>query len=755
MVDEGQLRSDRIRKKERVWILGGGLGGLSTAWALSANEAARARFEVHVYQPGWRLGGKGRTGRNPNNQYRVIEHGLHAFGGYYHNVFRLLRACATDTEIHRLFEAETRIAFPIDLAERGEAPQPKIVAFDWPTLGENAPGGWQSLPGGPRLAPTVPQLIGRMISYLGRLDLFDPSSRHQRVSNGSTKRSSRYLSTVAVQQLKEVKERSPRRLQSDLGDADEAKIENLLGEAEQVAQMFSDGSRPDAQKAEPQKGWQQQQSRSLDTVGQLARVTLGLLEQLPEESSSPFELPDANGEAAPSAEERRALWRTVTRVCLASVVGILRFEADRKGLDCLNCLDFREFLQLSGASSATVNSGVVKGMYDYVFAYKDGDPDAPALAAGVAVRFMLLFFLDSEGGLQWHMTRGMGESVVLPLYEKLKEQGVNFHYYREACGMDLSADGSRVVGVRMRHQVGHPPEPKAGALDPYLATYEVRRPDDGTVERLQYWPDQPPPETLGGQPLSELASRAPGRADFGLEGPVAGAELPEPIQYWVSEDFDALVLAVPPAAVAPWLPKQLKPDWVDLIKPEHNVSTFSAQVWTRTKPRLRRFILVGGDDRAYPSVADMSHQLAYDHTGAEGLFFLVGQAKRRAGQTGASAAEAARRSYQAFVDRNADLHRSRFAVLEDVTDLHVQKNLLPADLYCCSAPHTVNRRPRADYEPVRNLALAGDWVKTGLDFGCAEAAVLAGFQAANKFLRRAQLPEVETYVAGGPAQEVL
>ena len=40
---------------------------------------------------GWRLGGKGASGRGPSG--RIEEHGLHIWMGFYENAFRLMREC--------------------------------------------------------------------------------------------------------------------------------------------------------------------------------------------------------------------------------------------------------------------------------------------------------------------------------------------------------------------------------------------------------------------------------------------------------------------------------------------------------------------------------------------------------------------------------------------------------------------------------------------------------------------------------------
>src|SRR5947199_9893392 len=51
----------------------------------------RGRYQVTVDQLGWRLGGKGASGRGPAG--RIEEHGLHVWMGWYENAFRLVREC--------------------------------------------------------------------------------------------------------------------------------------------------------------------------------------------------------------------------------------------------------------------------------------------------------------------------------------------------------------------------------------------------------------------------------------------------------------------------------------------------------------------------------------------------------------------------------------------------------------------------------------------------------------------------------------
>ncbi len=74
----------------RVAVLGGGIAGLTAAYELSRPEHNGA-FDVSVYQLGWRLGGKGASGRDLEHSARIQEHGLHLWFGFYANAFRLMK----------------------------------------------------------------------------------------------------------------------------------------------------------------------------------------------------------------------------------------------------------------------------------------------------------------------------------------------------------------------------------------------------------------------------------------------------------------------------------------------------------------------------------------------------------------------------------------------------------------------------------------------------------------------------------------
>ena len=75
--------------KKQIAVLGGGAASLFAVWDLVHSDPHA--YDITVYQMGWRLGGKGASGRNAKLGNRIEEHGLHLMFGFYENVFRVIR----------------------------------------------------------------------------------------------------------------------------------------------------------------------------------------------------------------------------------------------------------------------------------------------------------------------------------------------------------------------------------------------------------------------------------------------------------------------------------------------------------------------------------------------------------------------------------------------------------------------------------------------------------------------------------------
>ena len=103
-----------------------------------------------------------------------------------------------------------------------------------------------------------------------------------------------------------------------------------------------------------------------------------------------------------------------------------------------------------GASSAALDCAIVRGMYDLVFAFRDGDPEQPAFAAGLGLELATRMLYDYDGSLFWKMEAGMGEIVFAPLFQVLEERGVRFEFFHRID--EVRSDAGKVTSIAMAKQ---------------------------------------------------------------------------------------------------------------------------------------------------------------------------------------------------------------------------------------------------------------------------------------------------------------
>src|SRR3954447_779779 len=136
VTSSGRLRlgdGARARALPKVVILGGGVAGMTAAMELSRPGWQQRYESITVYQYGWRLGGKGASGRGAHE--RIEEHGLHIWLGFYDNAFRLLRECYEElgrdssVPIRSIGEAFERASLFIVQEPRGDGWVPWFAEF--------------------------------------------------------------------------------------------------------------------------------------------------------------------------------------------------------------------------------------------------------------------------------------------------------------------------------------------------------------------------------------------------------------------------------------------------------------------------------------------------------------------------------------------------------------------------------------------------------------------------------------------------
>ena len=87
--------------KEKLIVLGGGCSAMAAVFGITDRAGWQDKFDITVYQPGWRLGGKGAAGRNAKMGQRIEEHGLHMLMGCYQNAFATLEWANAPVQLTR------------------------------------------------------------------------------------------------------------------------------------------------------------------------------------------------------------------------------------------------------------------------------------------------------------------------------------------------------------------------------------------------------------------------------------------------------------------------------------------------------------------------------------------------------------------------------------------------------------------------------------------------------------------------------
>lgn len=417
--------------QEKIAILGGGIASLSAAFALSQ---APQNYAITVYQMGWRVGGKGASGRNRDHNERIEEHGLHVWSGIYENAFRVIRQCYA--EIKRAPDAPLagwQDAFkPANFFVLEEQFKDRWV--DWLI---NVPSN-DALPGEPdaKLTLSLWQYIGEAIAFI----------REQHGTPTKTHASSTIWLTIL--------QRFVGFTQRILSNLNIRGI--LLWLARQIARL--------------QWSFMQTWGRNI-----ILWLLEGFMRRLWQRTQPKIDNDDL-----------RRRW-IIINFAYANLRGALENNVIEHGFDQLDGDDYREWLaryiypDYVDSRSLTLNAPPAWFLYDAIFAYREGDLNKPDLAAGVALRVLVRMAFTFKGALIWKMQAGMGDTVFTPLYQALKQRGVKFEFFHRVDGIQLNADKSSIASINLGIQA----RIKHGDYDPLVM-----------VKGLACWPSAPLYEQL-------------------------------------------------------------------------------------------------------------------------------------------------------------------------------------------------------------------------------------------------------------------
>ncbi len=689
----------RESEKQKVVVLGGGVGAMAAVFALtSPDNPRRDDYDVTVYQMGWRLGGKGASGRNARYHQRIEEHGLHIWMGWYHNAFRLLRECydqlgRAPTEPLALWSDAFKAHRLVTLMDRHDGLwKPWHVRF--PLTGDEPGGGYPSISGQVQLLLGWGRVIRSVLREKGDAgvrflrDVLGAGSILGLASSGLPGlllflRATALDRTVGASRCRRVR-RTAQRLRS--------RVHAAMGSG-----VYDDDDTL---------------RRSTEMLDLVCTVVMGLIDE---------------GVAA--------------------------------GTSTFNDLDEQElrgFLRKHGCRPELLDCAFLRAYYNLALAYRSGDSTDPAnedAAAGVAVNIMLRACCGYRGAFMWEMQAGMGDTIFAPFYQVLRSRGVRFEFFHTVRALRPSKDGGSVTEIHLERQVdlvhdeyqplvdvqGLPCWPSEPLYDQIVRGDLLKAGAEGhryDLESLE----------SGWSPAGEVTLRK--GEDFqhvilGIPAMAQSFALPLAERNASWRTMMDQVETVATQAVQLWLgPSAPDLGWQS---PRDELHT--------PPPRT----VLGAFAQPFHTWADFSH-LASSEAWPDGLrpgsiAYLLGTIPAAMEE----AAEASRSEGNSSYVRAASLEwLSRYARIlwpalcredgslrwdllvdpyersgaERACSQYYRANTEGSERYVQHSSGTTKFRLRAGESGFRNLILAGDWIDTGICGGCVETATMSGLQAA-------------------------
>jgi uncharacterized protein with NAD-binding domain and iron-sulfur cluster len=692
---------------KKIAILGGGISALTTALELSNEPDWKERYDITIYQMGWRLGGKGASSRNESASNRIEEHGLHIWLGFYENAFALIRKCYA--------ELDRPAGTPLATWRDAFKPHSFIVLEDqvegqWSHWAWNLPTN-ERLPGDGGDIPTIWDFLVMAIQWVEEKfkdELAEaltgvahpPVGPHPSWWGGIFNLFGKGLETAAMTFGEIVLKIAKRKAASMSRDPNEHSAHD-----HQVLHWLSQ------------------------------RFAMWLHELRPEI------------EQQPRLRHAYILIDIVITVVRGAFADGVMFH----GLEALDQLELRQWLKKHGASDLTLESAPVRVGYDLAFSYEDGDPQKPNMAAGTAVRGIFRMMFTYKGAVLWKMQAGMGETVFTPIYEVLKQRGVNFRFFHRVDSLHLSEARNAIESISLTRQAT-----ATGEYDPLVS-----------VGGYKCWPAHPQYDQL--EEGDELKN-----GEINLESFWAPWEGTEKITLRQGEDFDLVVLGIPIAALRSICAELLEASsrWRNMCGRVKTVQTQGFQVWLQKDLAGVGWTLQSPILSAYTEPmdtwVDMTHLLD-----AEG-WDVANRPQQLAYFCGVMN-DAAKIPDQSDLDfPHREYERARMAAVEylrqsalylwpsvevagqDPFDWDVlsapsgvagpdrfshqywRPNIDPSERYVLSVAGSTQYRLEADQSGFSNLYLTGDWIRNGFDTpGCIESAVISGRQAARAISGRA------------------
>ena len=430
----------------KVAILGGGPSACTTALALSSQPGWKERYNITIYQLGWRLGGKAASGRNQKIAKRVEEIATHIFPAFYHNFKEVIQSVYA--ELNRSDSSPMRTyweAFSL------------YSYFSKQQLNES-----EVFKDGGHLCFSLEYLLHRLV-------------------------------TKAQEMLKKYRNIIP-----VMGDEDP---DHLLANPTLLRQKMK-------------------------TLQGITRLFFTM--------------------TAHKSEKTERM--SIVDVGAAVVIGILDDKIIELGYDVINHLDLRQWLAKHGANSKSLESGFMKFHYDIMHGYLKGDLNHPDLEAGTALKIYMQGYFCYDNFPILVNQGDVGDVVFAPIYEVLKDRGVNFRFFHKVKDLTLDKNNPRLVDqIRITKQVNV----INSEYDPLI-----------DVKGLPSWPSSPKYEEIVKEQADLMQENNIDLESFWTRWSNVYEErfnepLPE-VTLKIGQDFDIVVYGMPVATLPHLCPELLQ-----------------------------------------------------------------------------------------------------------------------------------------------------------------------------------------------------
>ncbi len=709
-----------LTKKKKIAVIGGGLSAMTAVYTLSQQPDFEQSYDITLYQLGWRLGGKGASGVNRKMGYRIEEHGLHLWMGFYENAFTMMRSCYNElgrdpgqplATFEAAFKSQPFMIFAENIDNQWIDWQ-----IDFPPLGGTIGDG---------TVATFEELIGGIFE--------DIKNKFKAWANGKSDHKANHLDsnthlTIIPEGLKDWFHSVEQGALSGLEHTVEKGIV-LCGELLSKLTHFVDFNFE----------W------PIQMIKNLKKWIWDLL-----------------GEDVYKDNDARRLWYTID-LLLSIFTGfmvdkVFKIKNGRFGLDfdCINNWDYAKWLEFHGADKEiTIPCPYVKSMYDGPFAFLKGDINKPDTEAGTMLRVFFRLAFTCKEDVVWRMQAAMGDTIFAPLYQCLiRRPNVKVKFFQKANKLNLSEDKKNVESIEFENQAI-----TLGDYDPFE-----------WVNGLPCWPSEPIYDRLDPKVARALQERA-----IDLETPWTDWEGCGNYTLERNVDFDEVILGASVESVKEMCAQMIEANtsWKQMADAIQTVQTQAFQWWLNQTPSELGVMdqkLLSCYAEPTDTFAEMNQLLSREawppEANVQYISYVCGVLDQPEIIPPYSDTDFPHRekmrvfsNLQLYI-QNLVQHLLPGAYAnnqfewEKLVDLsgqmgperlkaqYYRPNINPSERYVLSVPNSSKFRLFTHGHGFDNLFITGDWIQNGLNAGFVEGAAVSGLLTARAVSGNSSIPIV-------------